>query len=456
MHSVSLNETNMMATAALNREDASNEALRSTIDFRLQLGWVLLLPLLFFSVHGAFSFQLKFESIQAGLPDVATHHPGFVGRFIFPGIVYSIVFWLILGSWNRVVAYAIHFKMLTLLALLTICSAIWSQDPTRSALFGAFYLTGTLFAYSLVIRFQPEEIMLLVSRAGIVVCLLGLIMVTFFPQFGLVDDQDPRTIGAWRGIFIDRTNAAEEMVFMLSPAIIGWGRRFKSGQILSIVLLLAMIIKAQAVTAFIALFCFILFLACLRFCRRVEPRQSKAFVVFGSFVTAVLAITGSRYLPEILRVLGRDPTLTGRTFIWGLLLESIGKRPLLGYGFYAFWNEPLGEAGRVADSMGWTAGNAHNGILEICLQLGLFGVVIFVVTLIQALWNAWFCIRNDSSGRYDWYLGLIVLIMIYSIDAGTAVYPNELLSILYVAMCCGLAQAAWQIRHDGYHKEVYV
>jgi exopolysaccharide production protein ExoQ len=272
----------------------------------------------------------------------------------------------------------------------------------------------------------------------------------------LVDGQDPRTIGAWKGIFIDRTNAAEEMVFMLSPALVGWGRRFKSGRILSIVLLSAMIIKAQAVTAFIALFFFILFLACLRFCRRLEPRHSMAFVVFGSFATVLLAVTRYNYFPEIVRGLGRDPTLTGRTFIWGVLVGSIVKRPLLGYGFYAFWQNLSGEAGRVADSIHWTAGYAHNGILEICLQFGLFGVVIFVVTLIQALRNAWFCIRNDSLGRYDWYLGLIVLTIIYNIDAGTAVYPNELLSILYVVMCCGLAQAVWQIKHDACHEEVHV
>ena len=37
-------------------------------------------------------------------------------------------------------------------------------------------------------------------------------------------------------------------------------------------------------------------------------------------------------------VLGRDPTLTGRTEIWRFAIKSIASRPFLGYGYDVFWD----------------------------------------------------------------------------------------------------------------------
>ena len=71
--------------------------------------------------------------------------------------------------------------------------------------------------------------------------------------------------------------------------------------------------------------------------------------------------------------------------IWSFVPESIAKRPLLGYGFYAFWLGMKGESARLIVGTHWIFGYAHNGILEIWLQLGLVGVVVFFITLFQAI-----------------------------------------------------------------------
>jgi O-antigen ligase len=107
-----------------------------------------------------------------------------------------------------------------------------------------------------------------------------------------------------------------------------------------------------------------------------------------------------------------------------------------------------GESGRVIYALNWTFGYAHNGLLEIFLQLGLTGVAVFFLTLLKAVKDAWFCFRRDRTGHYDWYLGLIVLTIFYNIDEVTVLLPNDLLSILYVVACCGLAVAVRQIKQD--------
>lgn len=435
-----------MPTATLNRIDSENILTPQSISIQPRLSWAIALSFVFFACHGAFSFQSEGGVVGGVLPGSAEiREHGFLGYVVIPGITYVIVAWLIKSRLSEVALLARHFKLLTLLALLTLCSAAWSQNPLRSALFGTFYVFGTLFAYYLVIRFRTEEIMSLVTKAGVAICFLGLIMVICFPQYG-VGYGDPRSPITWNGIFIDRTSAAKALVFLLSPALVASAKGFGSSRIASIILFSVMIIEAHAVTAIVVLLIFILFLAFLRLSRRLEPRLSVALAVLSSIAVVLITIGCAEYLPNILGAFGRDPTLTGRTLIWTAVMDSIVKRPLLGYGFYAFWNGLTGESGNIINATHWTFGYAHNGLLEIFLQLGLVGGVIFLATLFQAVRNAWFCLRNDGSGRYDWYLGLIVLTIVYNIDEATVLLPNELLSILYIVACCGLAQAARDLK----------
>jgi exopolysaccharide production protein ExoQ len=438
-----------MATHVLVSGDLPAEIEGRQILASRRLQWALMLTFIFFVVHGTFSFESAGKVVGGFLPGAAEfpRQHGILGYVIFPVIAYSTVVWLIWSRLSVVVSFLRHFKLLTFLALLTICSAAWSQDPLRSVLFGSFYFAGTLFAYSLVIRFEQEEIMTLVTRTGVVVSVLGLIMVLLLPQFGL-SHSDPRSPVTWNGIFIDRTTAAKVSVFLMSPLLIATGKRFTRGRIIAIMLYSLMIFEAHAVTAIMVLITYILFLAFLRVSRKLEPRLSLLLVVFGSVFIVLIAIGSVEYLPDILQGLGRDPTLTGRTLIWSALIGSILKHPVLGYGFYAFWNGLSGESGNVINATHWTFGYAHNGLIEIFLQLGSLGALIFLATLVQAMRNAWFCFRNDTSGRYDWYLGLIALTVAYNVDEATVLLPNEFLSIMYVIACCGLALAANQVKSN--------
>jgi exopolysaccharide production protein ExoQ len=434
-----------MQTATLKYESAPTEVDLSLPAVSNRSDWVLILPFIFLAAHGVFSYQTAQAYVGGQIPGESERNRGVFIDFVVPGIAYGIMLWHMKSCWRSIVSYATHFKVFTCLALLAICSAAWSQDPWRSFFFGSSYLLCTMFAYYLVIRFEPDELMSLVSRTGVIACLLGLFAVAFFPQYGILNT-DVRDVGSWRGIFIDRTSAAKVLVFLLSPTLIAWGSRSKRRQILTSLLFLLMIIKAKAVTAIFVLFIILAFLIFLRVGRKLGPRLSLAFLVCVATGTGLVALFAYEYLPDILRSFGRDPTMTGRTVIWPVLVESILKHPLLGYGFYAFWQRLEGESGIVIKATGWSFGYAHNGFLEIALQLGLLGLVLFFVTLIQAVRNAWYCFRYEQSGNNDWYILLIVVTIAYNMDEGSVLFPNDLLSILYIVACVGLALAAKELK----------
>jgi O-antigen ligase len=405
---------------------------------------MLMLPLVFYAAHGTFTFQGN-ANIPGGTGSLAGlagsgRNLGFLGQIIIPGTAYSIVLWLIVMNAKRIVSQALQMKMITLLALLTICSALWSQDPLRSAYNGVFYCIDTLFAFYLVLKFDTEEILSLVMMGGVSVSVVCLILVFFFPQYGTLHG------GAWRGMFGDRTQAAKCFVFLLSPAIIFRRRSFSYRHMIYIALLSLMIFMEYAMTARILLLVYIALMASISVSSKFGRRSS--LLIIGMFLAAaaLLVCIGLPFFPRLLEGMGKNATLTGRIPIWTALLRSIAKRPLLGYGFYAFWLGMKGESANEILAANWVYGYAHNGYLEICVQLGLVGLAVFFVTLFQAIRNAWFCLRNGCPPGVEWYIGVIALTIMYNVDESTVVWPIELLSILYVVACCGLAKAARRLR----------
>jgi exopolysaccharide production protein ExoQ len=86
----------------------------------------------------------------------------------------------------------------------------------------------------------------------------------------------------------------------------------------------------------------------------------------------------------LVRGIGRDPTLTGRTPIWSLVI-SLTTNPLLGCGYESFW---LGERLQKVWDFEQGIQEAHNGYLEVYLNLGLIGVFLIALLIITGYRNA--------------------------------------------------------------------
>ncbi|MBA3923884.1 MAG: O-antigen ligase family protein, partial [Nostocaceae cyanobacterium] len=86
---------------------------------------------------------------------------------------------------------------------------------------------------------------------------------------------------------------------------------------------------------------------------------------------------------------GRDPTLTGRTEIWGVALSRLHEHLLLGFGRGAFWapgSKNALEAG-LAVSLNFIPPHVHNGFLDLALDIGLIGFVCFAISFVLVFWR---------------------------------------------------------------------
>ncbi|NJN48601.1 MAG: O-antigen ligase family protein [Alkalinema sp. RL_2_19] len=67
--------------------------------------------------------------------------------------------------------------------------------------------------------------------------------------------------------------------------------------------------------------------------------------------------------------------------MWFGALDKIAERPWLGYGFRAFWR-PEGGAPEIWKIVGYEPPHAHNGYINISLDLGVIGLALFLLSLL--------------------------------------------------------------------------
>ncbi len=96
-----------------------------------------------------------------------------------------------------------------------------------------------------------------------------------------------------------------------------------------------------------------------------------AFITFG----ASAPFLGGSNVATFSTLLGRDNTLTGRTDIWASVLPVMERQPLLGCGFGSFWTDARRSLYEIP--------TAHNGYLDILLELGAVGLAFYVVWLLS-------------------------------------------------------------------------
>lgn len=99
-----------------------------------------------------------------------------------------------------------------------------------------------------------------------------------------------------------------------------------------------------------------------------------ATIVCVSFSVLFLNIGG-----DALETMGRDPTLTGRTTIWQAVL-SVRGNPLVGTGYESFW---LGDRLKKLWMIIPGIQEAHNGYLEVYVNLGWIGVALIGAVIIS-------------------------------------------------------------------------
>lgn len=233
----------------------------------------------------------------------------------------------------------------------------------------------------------------LLSRVGFILVPLSVLFIRYYPNLG-------RTFNQWSWTYMYNGVSTGKNMLGMTCLVVGlgsvwqfvtaYGNRedvYRRRHLLAHGVLIAMAVwlflTANSMTS---LACFlmagsIIVITSSRFARRPFTVH---FLVAGALCLSVVALffdSGG----GMVQSLGRDVTLTGRTAIWKAVI-SLVQNPAGGTGFESFW---LGDRlQKVWDMTEKGIQEAHNGYLEVYLNLGWLGISLLAVLIVTGYRNA--------------------------------------------------------------------
>jgi hypothetical protein len=124
--------------------------------------------------------------------------------------------------------------------------------------------------------------------------------------------------------------------------------------------------------------------------RRARTPRARV-ITFASIIAVVVAgiVTVLAFSSTFLALLGKSDDLTGRLGIWEKVIDLAQQRPVFGWGWVSYWvpwAEPFTD---LAFRNGVRQLQAHNAWLDVWLQLGIIGLIVFGALVLSTVSRSW-------------------------------------------------------------------
>lgn len=169
------------------------------------------------------------------------------------------------------------------------------------------------------------------------------------------------------------------------------------------------VLKAHSATSTISLMIAVLVMLFVGL--QSVKRLVGAYVLLGIVILIIGQLTFDIY-GRVADASGHESTLAGRGRLWEVLLQT-DTNPIIGAGFESYW---LGErVGRIwsMPEFRWHPTQAHNGYLEIYLNLGIVGLMLLAGWIISTFGK----IRLNLLKDFEWgriQMALLVAILFHN------------------------------------------
>jgi len=290
-------------------------------------------------------------------------------------------------QWGNFVVQNTAIALFLAFALLSVA---WSDFPLPT--FKKWFRDMGVYMAVLVVLSDPrplEAVRTVLHRVCYLLVSLSILLVKYYPYLG-------KSFSAWGSQEYTGVSTSKNMlggvclvsgIFFFWDTVTRWHQR-RNKRVRRVILVniafigmtlwLLNLCKSNTSTICLALGCLVIAAAHCSFGQR-HPRFVKVLAP-SSFLVYLILTFGFGMGGQLSQAVGKSPDMSDRTRIWQVLL-SVPINPLLGTGYQSFWLGP-----RVqwvwARLRGDTVLEAHNGYLQIYLELGLIGLFLLCSFLI--------------------------------------------------------------------------
>jgi O-antigen ligase len=278
-------------------------------------------------------------------------------------------------------------------ALFLLLSRLWSIDPETTMRRGLIYLFVVIGAIGVSRNLEADEFMDVLALTCGISAIASILLLAVFPRHALTPE-----MGDFRGIFSHKNVLGQAMVVgalaTLHRMRVGGRERLRNAVMLTLFTIVAL--ASQSATSFLTIFAFCGVNIIITLLRKGAVG---CFITIGAVVLAApMVIVAAAFQDSLLKLMGKDPSLTGRTDLWAYVLTDIAEKPFSGWGYSAFWSPNNPAAVEISQVLKWYVPQAHNGLLEMLLNVGLVGTAFFIFLWTRNIWLALRCLCTPQKG----------------------------------------------------------
>ncbi len=352
---------------------------------------------------------------------------------IMQAIIYLLFIVVAAPRVSRVLGALGKMRLLTALFLFAVASIAWSIDPVltfrRIIPLCMWLVIGVYFGE----RYSIDEFLEVLGLTFGFVIILTFATYLIHPSFV----RDPTHVTAWRGFFVHKNNMG---AYMVLGALVFATRARKGALFVNYAFCAASLLMVFMAHSATALVLAIVVLCSMPLWQLIKlPMALLAPIgVFAILGLTEVSIWLSQPPPLLLTLLGRDPTLSGRKQLWSAVMIAISRRPLLGYGYDAFWQGLKGESLEAAVNAGWLAPHSHNGYFDLTLGLGTVGLVLFGLIFLSLAASALRYARRGKGPTALFPIAFATFFAVHNVSESALLTRNELPCLLFVTIYAAL------------------
>jgi O-antigen ligase len=334
-----------------------------------------------------------------------------------------------------------------LLLMLMSTSILWSDYPFTSFKRYIKVIGALTMALVVLTDERPYKAIQTVLRTCLYLHLpLSIICIKYFRHIG-VEYSYMGTSNFWQGIATSKNTMGQ--VAMLGTVYFAWDlfqnwrtrgwRHLNTLYLLMGVYLLKGSNHGVSKTSILVALLAVSILLVLHLLRQ-KPELLHRFTrlaLFGGLSVVVLIVTHSivaftddSLLGTLVKLFGRDITLTDRLYIWQDMYRMASGNPLFGVGYGGFW---IGRQVNIPwNTHSWVLGQGHSGYVDTYLQLGIAGWVILTGIILATHRRLVASLGTDFEFA-AWRLSLFLVVLFVNLTETTLLRGDHHLWFIFTA-----------------------
>ncbi|MFH7244821.1 MAG: O-antigen ligase family protein [Spirulina sp.] len=340
--------------------------------------------------------------------------------------VYAITIFLIRSQYKDILSNLFSIYLLPFVGIFLFVNNIswaWSQTPLHTFR-SSLVLAGTAaVAMHISKKLSWDELMMVLLLNSSITVLISIFVAVLLPSLGTGDK-------GWTGVLYHPIDFGAFMAFSSTLFFVhslDAGKNVIPFRLMAIIISMVMLLSNSA-GAIVALAVLLGTSCFLSFAKQLNTIQLVIYILVSLMIGIVGALNSDAIFLSVLDFLGKEPNLTGRADIWPQIWDEIVKKPFLGYGYSGFWQPWRGidnpASNIMVASTQYIPPHAHNGFLEIFLDTGLIGFILFAASLVLVFYRSIKLFIKTRSKVFLVPVIFVIYVILLNLNQSSLLSPN--------------------------------